>query len=157
MRVQDIMTVSPEVCRPEDNLAEAVSQLWSADCGVLPIVDHAGRLAGIVTDRDICIALGTRNERPSAVPVRSVMRSSVETCGPGDDVIAALARMAEHQVRRLPVVDDERRLLGILSLSDAALATGSGPQAVRPGAVLDTLRSVSRHALPVPVVAGARD
>ncbi len=157
MRVQDIMTVSPEVCRPDDNLAEAVSQLWSADCGVLPVVDHAGRLAGILTDRDVCIALGTRNERASAVSVETVMRSSVETCGPGEDVISALARMADRQVRRLPVVDDERRLLGILSLSDAALATGSGPHALRAGAVLETLRSVSRHALPVAVGAGVGD
>lgn len=157
MKVQDIMTVSPEACRPEDNLAQAVAQLWNLDCGVLPVVDHAGRVAGILTDRDICIALGTRNQRASEVRVLSVMRTSVETCGPDDDVITALARMADRQVRRLPVVDDEHRLLGIVSLSDAACATGSGSQAVRPGAVVETLRSVCRHALPVPVaVAGAR-
>lgn len=157
MRVQDIMTVSPEVCRPDDNLAQAVSQLWNVDCGVLPVVDPAGRLAGILTDRDICIALGTRNERASDVRVRTVMRP-VEACTADEDVITALARMAERQVRRLPVVDDQRRLLGIVSLSDAARATGSGPHAVRPGAVLETLRSVCRHALPVPIVAaGIRD
>jgi len=153
MRVQAIMTVSPDVCRPDDNLAEAVAQLWSVDCGVLPVVDHAGRLAGIITDRDICIAVGTRNARPSDVRVRTVMCSSVETTSPDEDVITALARMADRQVRRLPVVDDERRLLGLVSLGDAALASGSGPHAVRPGAVLETLRRVCRHALPVPVAA----
>jgi CBS domain-containing protein len=121
---QHIMTVSSEVCRPDDNLAQAVSQLWSVDCGVLPVVDHAGCLAGIVTDRDICIALGTRSERASEVQVRTVMRTSVATCNPGEDVISALARMGDHQVRRLTVVDDERRLLGIVSLGDAALAAG---------------------------------
>jgi CBS domain-containing protein len=153
MRVQDIMTVSPEVCRPDDNLARAVSQMWGVDCGVLPVVDGTGRLAGIVTDRDIAIALGTRNKRASEVSVRSVMRTAVETCSPAEGVITALSRMAERQVRRLPVVDEEHRLLGIVSLSDAALAAGSGLQAVRPGAVLDTFRSVCARPLPVPVAA----
>lgn len=153
MKVHDIMTVAPEVCRPDDNLAQAVSQLWNVDCGVLPVVDHTGRLAGIVTDRDICIALGTRNQRASEVRVNTVMRTSVETCAPDNDVIVALGRMSGRQVRRLPVVDDEHRLLGIVSLSDAAGAAGSGPNAVRPGAILETLRNVSKHALPVPVAA----
>lgn len=157
MRVQDIMTTSPEVCRPEDTLAEAVAQLWNVDCGVLPVVDHAGHLAGIVTDRDICIALGTRNERASEVRVRTVMRTALEVCNPEDDVVSALARMGNRRVRRLPVVDDERRLLGIVSLSDAALAAGSGRQAVRPGAVLDALRSVCARHLLVPVGKAAGD
>ena len=150
MKVQDIMTVSPEVCRPEDNLAEAVSQLWRANCGALPVVDHSGRLAGILTDRDICIALGTRNARASEVPVRSVMRTSVETCSAADDVLAALARMGNCRVRRLPVIDGEHRLLGILSLSDAAVASGAGRNAARPSAVLDAFKAVSAHQLPVP-------
>jgi CBS domain-containing protein len=149
MKVQDIMTVSPEACRPEDNLAEAVSQLWRANCGALPVVDRSGRLAGILTDRDICIALGTRNARASEVPVGSVMRTSVETCSAEDDVLSALATMGNRRVRRLPVIDGEHRLLGILSLSDAAVAAGAGRNAVRPAAVLDALKTVSAHQLPV--------
>jgi CBS domain-containing protein len=151
MRVQEIMTVSPEACRPDDNVAEAVSQLWKADCGALPVVDRAGRLAGILTDRDICIALGTKNVRASDIAVRSVMRTSVETCDPSDDVLTALGRMGDRRVRRLPVVDDQHRLLGILSLGDAVLATGAGRNAVRPGAVLDAFRSICAHPLPVTV------
>jgi CBS domain-containing protein len=149
MKVQDIMTVSPETCRASDNLAEAVSRMWKVDCGVLPVVDDAGRLAGIVTDRDICIALGTRDERASQVDIRTVMRTSVAACDPQEDVIAALARMGEYKVRRLPVVDGERRLVGMLSLSDAMRAAGSGRQAVRPGAVLEALRTITAIDLPV--------
>jgi CBS domain-containing protein len=145
------MTVSPEACRPDDNLAEAVSQLWNADCGVLPVVDHAGRLAGILTDRDICIAVGTQNARASEIAVRSIMRTAVETCDPMDDVLTALNKMGDRRVRRLPVVDNEHRLLGIVSLSDAALAIGAGRNAVRPAAVLETFRSICAHPLPVAV------
>jgi CBS domain-containing protein len=148
MKVRDIMTPSPEVCRPDDNLAEAVALLWSANCGVLPVTDHAGRVAGILTDRDICIALGTRNARPDSVRVSSVMRATVLTCQPDEDILTALARMAEARVRRLPVVDMGDRLVGILSLNDAVLAAGPG-QGVRPAAVIDTFKAVCAHDLPV--------
>lgn len=152
MKVQDLMTVSPEACRADDNLAQAVSQLWKADCGALPVVDHTGRLAGILTDRDICIALGTRNTRASESTVGSVMRTSVEVCEPDDDVLTALSRMGDRRVRRLPVVDAEHRLLGIVSLSDVALAAGAARNTVRPTAVLDAFRTICEHPLPVPIV-----
>jgi CBS domain-containing protein len=147
MQVQEIMTAAPETCRPEDNLARAVECLWKADCGVLPIVDETGRVAGILTDRDICIALGTRNARASDVRIASVMRTSVYSCAPGDDVLAALAAMSERRVRRLPVVDGGR-LVGVVSLNDAVLAAGTGRNGVRPAAVLDTFKSICSHRLP---------
>jgi CBS domain-containing protein len=151
MKVTDIMTASPEACRPDDNLATAVELLWKADCGVLPVVDHSGRVAGILTDRDICIALGTRNVRASNVRVASVMRTNVQTCQPTDDVLTALSRMTDWRVRRLPAVDAAGRLVGIVSLNDAVLAAGAGRNAVRPGAVLDAFKAVCAHPLPVPV------
>lgn len=149
MKVTDIMTPSPEVCRPDDNLAKAVELLWKADCGVLPVVDHSGRVAGILTDRDICIALGTRNVRASNAGVASVMRTTVQTCHPSDDVLTALSLMTDRRVRRLPVVDGGR-LVGVVSLNDAVLAAGAGRNAIRSGAVLDALKAVCAHPLPVP-------
>jgi CBS domain-containing protein len=143
------MTTAPEACRPEDNLGEAVALLWSADCGVLPVTDHSGHVAGILTDRDICIALGTRNQRASEIRVASVMRTNVHTCQPSEDVLTALGRMGEWRVRRLPVVDTIGRLVGILSLNDVVLAAGPG-NGVRPGAVLDAFKAVGAHQLPVP-------
>jgi CBS domain-containing protein len=150
MKVKDVMTAAPEACRPDDNLAKAVERLWAADCGVLPVIDHTGRVAGILTDRDICIALGTRNAPASEVRVDSVMRTTVHTCAPDEDVLLALSRMTDHRVRRLPVVDDKDRLVGILSLNDAVLTAGTGRHVVRSAAVLDTLRAICAHPLPAP-------
>jgi CBS domain-containing protein len=151
MKIKDLMTPSPEACRPDDNLGVAVALLWRANCGVLPVTDHSGRIAGILTDRDICIALGTRNARASEVPVGSVMRTTVQTCEPDEDVLTALARMSEWRVRRLPVVDAAGRLVGVFSLNDAVLAAAPSRGAVRPGAVLDTFKGVCAHELPAPL------
>ena len=60
MRVRDLMTSDVKTCRPETNLAEAVKEMWEGDCGALPVVGDDGRVAGIITDRDICIAVATR-------------------------------------------------------------------------------------------------
>ena len=151
MKVAEIMTISPETCRGTTNLAAAVDQLWRADCGVLPVTDDAGALAGIVTDRDICIALGTRNRPASDIRVAEVMRGSVQTCRTDDDVTVALGRMKDRRVRRLPVVDENRRLIGMLSLNDVVLAVGSGPNAVKPAGVMDTLKAICAHNLPTRV------
>lgn len=149
MKVQEIMTTAPEVCRPDTNLAAAVERMWAADCGILPVTDEAMRPIGVVTDRDICIALGTRNRAASAIGVESVMRQAVETCRVDDDVTRALERMKEGRVRRLPVVDALGRLAGILSLNDIILATGSGSKAIKPAAVLETFKAICSHDVPV--------
>lgn len=148
MKVQDIMTTGPETCRAETNLAVAVERLWRADCGILPVTDEAARPIGVITDRDICIALGTRNRPASAISTDSVMRQPVETCRADEDVIAALDRMKQRRIRRLPVVDAQGKLAGILSLNDIVLVTGSGAKGVKPGAVLEAFRSICSHDLP---------
>lgn len=149
MKIKDVMSPSPEACRPDDNLATAAALLWKANCGVLPVTDHSGRIAGIITDRDVCIALGTRNARASDVLIGSVMRTTVQTCEPEEDVLTALARMSEWRVRRLPVVDGAGRLAGMFSLNDAVLAASPARGGVRPGAVLDAFKAVCAHELPV--------
>ena len=157
MKIRDIMTTSPETCGRTTNLAAAVERLWSADCGVLPVVDRDGSLVGIITDRDICIALGTRNRPASGILVDNVMTSDVETCRDDEDVAVALGRMQERRVRRLPVLDDRGTLVGVLSLNDIILATGSGAKAIKPAAVLQTFKAICAHDLPVPVVGAKID
>lgn len=120
MRVKEIMTAAPRTCTPDASLAEAANLMWESDCGVLPVVDD-GELVGIVTDRDMFIALGTRNTRAAHLRVGAVATTKVSTCSPDDEVEAALATMKEARVRRLPVVDTNRKLIGILSLNDIAL------------------------------------
>lgn len=150
MKVHQIMTTSPEACGPETNVAAAVELLWNADCGVLPVVDAERRIVGIVTDRDICIALGTRNCRASELTVSDVMRTDVELCEAGTDVSNALRQMKQRRVRRLPVVDANGRLTGILSLDDAVLASATTGDAVRPAQLIETLQAVCARRVPVP-------
>jgi CBS domain-containing protein len=111
----------PKYCRPDANLAQAVEIMWVNDCGFLPVVDIDGRVAGVLTDRDICIALGTRNQRASDVLVRDVMTDRVCVCTAEDDIHTALETMEKHQVRRLPVVNLDGKLAGILSIGDVTL------------------------------------
>ncbi len=121
MKVRDIMMSAPQYCRPDTNLAAAVEIMWTNDCGFLPVVDMDGRVAGVITDRDICIALGTRNQRASDVFVREVMADRVYGCAAEDDIHTALETMEKHQVRRLPVVNPDGKLAGVLSIGDVTL------------------------------------
>jgi CBS domain-containing protein len=121
MRVKDVMTTRVATCRPETNLAEATALMWDNDCGALPVLGENGELAGIVTDRDICIALGTRNLRPSDVCVRDVIHDHTVFCKSSDDIHTALQTMRKGKIRRLPVVDDDALLKGIISMDDVVL------------------------------------
>jgi CBS domain-containing protein len=143
MKVKEIMTAAPRTCTPDTTVAGAATLMWESDCGVLPIVDD-GELVGIVTDRDLFIAVGTRNTRAVHLRVGAVATKKVSTCGSDDAVETALATMKQARVRRLPVVDADRRLIGILSLNDIVLAAGeSGP--VKDRDVVDTLQGICAH------------
>lgn len=121
MKVRDIMMSAPKFCRPDTNLAAAVEIMWKSDCGFLPVVDFHNRVVGVLTDRDVCIALGTRNQRASDVLVRDVMIDRVYGCAVEDDIHTALQTMEKHQVRRLPVVNPDGKLVGVLSIGDLTL------------------------------------
>ncbi|MGD1093950.1 MAG: CBS domain-containing protein [Bryobacteraceae bacterium] len=121
MTVQEIMAKSPVYCDRGMNLAQATELLWKAGCGALPVVGPWLRVVGIITDRDICIALGTRNLRPSEVTVGEAMSSHVVMCAPCDDIHAALDKMRRQKVRRLPVVNRDGTLQGMLCASDILL------------------------------------
>lgn len=123
MKVGDVMTKTPAYCNPETNLAAAAEILWNRNCGVLPIVDSNEKLVGVVTDRDMCVALGTRNRLPSEITVKDVTSGNIVACKPDDDLRRALASMAEARVRRLPVIDAAGKLQGILSMDDVVLHT----------------------------------
>jgi len=126
MRVTDVMAKPPAYCSPQTNLAAAVEILWRQNCGILPIVDSKEKVVGLVTDRDICVALGTRNRLPSDMTVSEVASGKVIACKPDDDLRGALATMAQAKVRRLPVIDAAGKLEGILSIDDVVLRTETG-------------------------------
>jgi len=158
MRVDDVMMRTPVSCTPDTNLGAAAELLWTRDCGILPVVDAQQRVVGVVTDRDLCIALGTRNRLPGEVSVSEVASGNVFSCRPDDDIHAALETMARCRVRRLPVVNKEGRLEGILSMDNVVLhaetvETGRATE-LTPRDIVATLRSI--YGPRVPQVVGAR-
>jgi signal-transduction protein with cAMP-binding, CBS, and nucleotidyltransferase domain len=118
MKVRDVMTQQITICRTETNLAAATALMWDNNCGALLALTDSGELAGIVTDRDICIALGTRNARASELTVRDVVGTSSLTCQSSDDILTALLIMQQAKLKFLPVVNDAGVLEGMLSVGD---------------------------------------
>ena len=150
MTVRDLMTTDVKTCRPETNLAEAVKEMWEGDFGALPVVSDDGRVAGIITDRDICIAVATRGRSADRIAVHEVARDHVYTCLSVDDASTALQMMKLHKIRRLPVVDTDGHVRGMLSLNDIVTHAG----AASPADVVSTLASICEHQRPI-AMAGA--
>lgn len=131
MKVQDCMTSSARSCTPDATLVTAARIMWDYRVGALPVLDSEGRPVGIITDRDICMAAARKNRFAGNITVRETMSPNPFTILGGDDLSEALDTMAARQVRRLPVVDGEGRLVGILSINDAAAAAESGEREFR--------------------------
>ena len=146
MIVEDLMTREVEACRPESSLAEAAAVMWRRDCGAVPVVGEDGTVVGMLTDRDICMALASRRAYASEVRVGEVMSRDVVSCTPEDDCEEALEAMRRRQVRRLPVVDSQGRLAGILSVADVLRRTrkGGGRRRIKRGEALATLKAIVR-------------
>ena len=121
MKVRDIMVKAPVFCHPDTNLAVVTEKMWVHDCGMLPVVDDELGVVGVITDRDICISLGTRNQKASDIRVRDVTSGNLYACVPDDEIHSALGIMEKGRVRRLPVVNREVKLMGVLSMGDNTL------------------------------------
>ena len=137
MKVSEAMTRDVRVANPDETLQQAARMMAGIDAGVLPVGEN-DRLVGMVTDRDIGIRGVAEGKGPEA-KIRDVMSADVKYCFDDQDVDEVSRNMGDLQVRRLPVVDREKRLVGILSLGDVALATGGNQagaalkQVSRPG------------------------
>jgi CBS domain-containing protein len=121
MRARDIMTKKPDCCTREQTARDAARVMRDRDCGCVPIVDDAARVIGIVTDRDLAVR-GIAEGRDGDTPLGELMSASAECCGQDDDLRDVEQRMAERQVRRIPIVDAGGRCLGIISQADIARA-----------------------------------
>ncbi len=144
MRVQDIMAREVKTCRLDTNLAAATAIMWAGDCGALPVLDGDSKVVAMITDRDICMAAGTRNWVPSDIKVSDVVPRKVYTCAPQDDIHAALKTMREQKVRRLPVAGKDGNIEGILCLNDIALNAGKS-NSLSYGDVVETVQSICEH------------
>ncbi len=145
--VEDIMTRTPWCCTPETNLATVAELMWVHDCGALPVVAQ-GHVLGMITDRDVAIALGTRNVPAREVTAVEAATAPVVYCRAGDDIHAALHLLGEAKVRRLPVVDDNDELVGMIGINDLILA--ARPQDGRAAElddeqVIEVMRQICAH------------
>jgi len=118
MKVRDVMTGPAICCGAGTNVGSAVQLMWENNCGLLPVVGADGKLIGVVSDRDICIAMGTRSRVAGDLTVGEIATKKIFTCVPEDEIHEALQTIANNHVRRLPVVDDQGALHGVLSIDD---------------------------------------
>jgi CBS domain-containing protein len=146
MKVKDIMTTEVGYCTPDSNLSTAVSIMWNKDCGAVPVVAD-GKVVGVITDRDVAVAAATTNQPLGNLPVSAVVNGPVHTCQAEDGIEAAIAAMQDNKVRRLPVVDADGALVGIVSINDlvrrAGKATSAKSNTVAQKDVLETLKAMS--------------
>lgn len=120
MHISEVMTKNVVVLPPSATLQEAARRMREADTGFIPVEEN-GRLIGTVTDRDICVR-GVADDRPaSSTEIRSVLSETVVCCYDDEDHEAAANAMAEHKVRRLPVIDRQEKIVGVVSLGDLAV------------------------------------
>ena len=117
-KISEVMTTNVKVVRPQDTVENAAKMMADLDVGAIPVCDGK-RLQGMITDRDITIR-ATAEGRGGDTPVREVMTADIVWCTEEDDTQEVLNRMADAQIRRIPVVDQDRNLVGIVALGDLA-------------------------------------
>jgi CBS domain-containing protein len=122
MKAGELMSAQPACCTPSDTVQDAAGLMRECDCGCIPVVEdkESNRLVGVITDRDITCRCTAEGKGPKT-PVREAMSRDPKTCGPDDDVEAVEKIMADSQVRRVPVMDDQGRCVGMIAQADLAL------------------------------------
>ena len=140
MRVKNMMTKDPKFCVPADTAQHAAGLMRDEHAGIVPVVESAQslRIVGVVTDRDLCMNVVAEGRDPRAVPVEECMTAKVVTCTSNDSVDRVTELMRENQIRRVPVVNEQHELLGIVALAD--VVERATPKATQ---TLETLKKVS--------------
>ena len=127
MRVSDVMTRDVSCCSAYDSLSTAARLMWDRDCGSVPVLEpDTGKVIGMITDRDICMATVLQDRAPGAITVREAMSDELHACSPEDTIVHAERTLRDNQIRRVPVLDRNGRLVGILSLADIVRVAGQG-------------------------------
>jgi CBS domain-containing protein len=124
MKVSDLMTAGPGCCASGDSLGAAAEIMRERDCGAVPVVDADMEIVGIITDRDICLALAAGNKKASELKVGDTASRDVTACRPRDKIGRVLKVMKKKRVRRLPVIDADKKLVGIITIGDIILGSG---------------------------------
>jgi CBS domain-containing protein len=143
MQVKDVMTSGVECVSPDTTLREAAKKMKELDVGPLPICGDDDRLAGMITDRDITLRAVAAGLDPSTAQVRDIMTPNIIYCYEDQEISDAAHMMEQNQIRRLMVLNRDKRLVGILSLGDIAVDTGDEQLAGH------TLEAVSEPVVPL--------
>lgn len=145
MKVKEVMTPNPKAIWLTESLADAAKLMWNQDCGILPIIKDGRMVIGLITDRDICMAMAMRDRNPSSVSVEEVMSGEVFSVNPEDEIDKALQAMRKHKIRRLPVVSKEGELEGILSMNDVVLNAKPQSSPIAYADVVKTYQAICEH------------
>jgi len=122
MKCSEVMTKKPACCLPTDAVSKAAQRMKKENVGSIPVIEseQTRKLVGIVTDRDLALQVVAEGLDAGSTKVADIMTHKIVTCRGDDDVQKAVDAMAEHQLRRMPVVDDDFRIVGIISQADVA-------------------------------------
>jgi CBS domain-containing protein len=148
MRIRDVMTPKAQTCSPSSDLAAVGTLMWRYDCGAIPVVDPvSGTVHGMITDRDICMAAATQHRPAAEIHVSDVVSGPLYAVRADNDAREALQIMRKAQVRRVPVVDSDGKLEGIVSINDLILLADAknGGGSLLGTEVMDTLKNICAH------------
>jgi CBS domain-containing protein len=152
MKVESILRSEVRHVAPTTDLATAGRLMAEVGCGILPVLEASGKLAGVLTDRDICVAVTHADRRPSELTAGRVMSRQVRACAIGDEIGRALETMARFRVRRLPVLAPDGTLRGLLSIDDIAVVAHDHAAEPLPdlteAAVARTFAAICAHPIP---------
>jgi CBS domain-containing protein len=123
MKCRDIMTKYIKMCRPEASAKDAIKIMNDLNCGVVPVVDEKNEVIGIVTDRDIAIYTIMHGKNPEKTKLEEFMTKDVITVNFDDEIDTAITKMKDYKIRRIPVLDNNKKIVGILSIGDVAVTT----------------------------------
>ncbi|MBL8954276.1 MAG: CBS domain-containing protein [Myxococcaceae bacterium] len=127
MKIEQLMSRGVQSCSEGDPLVKAVQLMWERDIGCVPVLDKAGAVAGVITDRDCVMAAFMQGRRLDEIEVGTVMSRKVVTCQPTDSLEVAATAMKKALVRRLPVVNKKGALVGMVALTDLSRAAEREP------------------------------
>lgn len=147
MRVKDIMKTDVAFCRTTDNLMRVASLMRQRDCGIVPIVDEKSKVVGVLTDRDLCLAVVARNRKASDVKAADLIGTAAIVCRSEDKIETVLKLMKKNQIKRLAVTNESGELAGIVSISDLLLGVRKSKNLKKK--IYSTLKAVAK---PRPIV-----
>lgn len=150
MFIRDLMTCDVTTCRSDSNAETAAMMMWNSDCGSVPVVDENGKAIGMITDRDICMAVALQKKTASEIPVKDFMSTELFSCHPEENIRQAMKTMATHKIKRLPITNDNGQIEGILSIDDLVACAERGARGIcSPELSFDdtmvTLKAVCNH------------